>query len=512
MPTSPPSSLSAAVKPRIESVPAYEHTDGDVAADFAAVAGLFLDGWQRDALYACMSFRADGFLACPEYVEIVSRQNGKGSFLEARVLAGFLLFGEKLIMWSAHLYKTSKAAFRRLRTLFFALGRRINDNLVEIDGILVKVNNTHGEEGFERRDTGQQIIFVARSSGGGRGLTGDLVIIDEAFAYTDDQHAALYPTMSARSMVAPGPQIIYTSSPPLAEPDSNFAAGGDVLFRLRKRGLAGDTDGLGYRDWGVDAQLDKLDRIDVSDRVLWYEANPALGVRIAESFVAKELKSLGSRKFAIERLGVWPVERPENGGAINVAHWNALADVDSRREGAVALGIDITPAQDYAAIVLYGHRTDGLGHAQMLDYRPGTEWIVGRLKELRDALNPMAICAARGTYTTLRAGLDEADFRLPKSGDVPANGDVVTVTGTDMTAAAGQILEAVRQASFKHVPEREFDAAICGAVTRQTSDSIAWSRKEASADITPLVAFTLAKWIYEARAPILNYDVLQSFY
>lgn len=510
--TLPPSSLSAAVRPRVESLPAYEYTDGDVAADFAGAAGLFLDEWQRDALYACMSYRADGFLACPEYVEIVSRQNGKGSFLEARVLAGFLLFGEKLTMWSAHLYKTSKAAFRRLRTLFFALGQRINDNLVKIGKVLVKVNNTHGEEGFERRDTGQQIIFVARSSGGGRGLTGDLVIIDEAFAYTDDQHAALYPTMSARSMVAPGPQIIYTSSPPLAEPDSNFAAGGDVLFRLRKRGLAGDTDGLGYRDWGIDAQLDKLDRIDVADRVLWYEANPALGVRIAESFVAKELKSLGSRKFSIERLGVWPVERPESGGAINMLHWNALGDSESRRDGMVALGIDITPAQDYAAIVLYGHRADGLGHTQMLDYRPGTEWLVPRLVELAASLKPLAICAGRGTYTTLKAAMAEADFRLPKPTDTIATGDFVSVSGADMTAATGQILEAVRRASFKHVGQREFDAAIGGAVTRQTSDSIAWSRKEASSDITPLVAFTLAKWIYEARAPILNYNVMDSFY
>jgi phage terminase large subunit-like protein len=154
---------------------------------------------------------------CFEYCELVARQNGKGAILEARALAGFLLLGEALIMWSAHEYKTAMESFRRMRSLLRRLGTPISDTLILLPAdllghdVYVKVSNTNGDEGFERLDNEQRIKFVARSKGSGRGFTGDCVIIDEAFAYTQEQHEALAPTMSAM----PNPQIIYTSSPPL---------------------------------------------------------------------------------------------------------------------------------------------------------------------------------------------------------------------------------------------------------------------------------------------------------
>jgi hypothetical protein len=115
----------------------------------------------------------DGLWACFEYCELVARQNGKGAILEARALAGFLLLGEALIMWSAHEYKTAMEAFRRVRTLLRTLGTPINDNLILLDGVYIKVSNTNGDEGFERLDTEQRIKFIARSKGSGRGFTGD---------------------------------------------------------------------------------------------------------------------------------------------------------------------------------------------------------------------------------------------------------------------------------------------------------------------------------------------------
>ncbi|MGY4986484.1 hypothetical protein [Streptomyces nigrescens] len=48
---------------------------------------------------------------------VVSRQNGKGSLLEARELAGLFLFGERLIIHSAHQFDTSKEAFERILML-----------------------------------------------------------------------------------------------------------------------------------------------------------------------------------------------------------------------------------------------------------------------------------------------------------------------------------------------------------------------------------------------------------
>jgi hypothetical protein len=56
-------------------------------------------------------------------------------------------------------------------------------------------------------------------------MSGDLVIIDEAYAYTIEQQEAQTPVILAR----PNPQIIYTSSPPLS------GETGDALYALRDR-------------------------------------------------------------------------------------------------------------------------------------------------------------------------------------------------------------------------------------------------------------------------------------
>jgi hypothetical protein len=39
-------------------------------------------------------------------------------------------------------------AFRRILACLGRLGRRINDNLFDVDGVQVKVTNTNGEEGW----------------------------------------------------------------------------------------------------------------------------------------------------------------------------------------------------------------------------------------------------------------------------------------------------------------------------------------------------------------------------
>jgi phage terminase large subunit-like protein len=466
---------------------------GEAAVELARLAGLVLDPWQRDSLELMLAVRADGKWACFEFAEIVARQNGKGSILEARALAGLFLLGEQLIMWSAHEVKTALEAFRRLRALLVNLGESVNENLIDVDGVLVKVSNTNGQESLERLDTGQRVKFIARSKGSGRGFSGDVNIVDEAFAYTDDQHAALLPTMSAR----PNPQLIYTSSPPLTDDT------GEVLFRLRKRAEVGKAVRLGFRDWGAPGTLDDLSALNLDDRELWAVTNPAYGIRIDEEFIQSERESMSDEKFAVERLGVWPKQRV-GGGAIDPAQWASLFDPDSRRDGDIALGVDIAPQRDYASIALYGRRVDEIGHGQLVDYRAGTDWIVPRLVDLRDALDPVAFGMGRGTAASLKTGLEQVGITRPADEDKPTRGDVMVMAGVDMAAACGQLIDAVRQGALRHVGQKPLDAAVSGAKTKEAGDTIAWSRKDADTEVSPLVALTVAKRAYLERVGKVN--------
>ncbi|UNZ20617.1 hypothetical protein [Streptomyces sp. 891-h] len=502
--TSVPGSLSGGAKPRVEVRPSFSYTLGPEARELARRAGLVLDDWQADAVDLMLSVRADGRWACYEYGEIVARQNGKGAILEARVLAGLLLLGEQLIMWSSHEYKTSMEAFRRFKALLKQLGEMLTENLLDIDGVRIKVINTNGEESFERLDTGARVKFIARSKGSGRGFSGDLNIIDEAFAYTLLHQDALMPTLISR----PNPQIIYTSSPPLD------GESGEVMFALKQRADSGGDDSLGWRDWGVAGDLDHIDQIDLDDRSLWAASNPALGTRLTEEKILRERRAMSDAGFARERLCVWP--RVSQGNTvIDPGTWVRLADPESRRSGGVALGLDISPLRDYAAVCVYGLREDGLGHAQLADYRPGTKWVIPRLVELREALGPVAVAMGRGTFAFLETALDKAGFVRPEDPEAPRHGDLAVTSAVDMAAAAGQVLEAVREEAFRYVPSRHLDVAVAGAKTRQTADTIAWTAKGADVDISPLVAMTLAMWSFVTRSHLLagaEYDVLASIF
>ncbi len=489
----PPSSTLSRLRPRVEVAPPSRDSYGPAAVQLARVAGLELDQWQQDALTLMLSRRPDGKWACFEYAEIVSRQNGKGSILEARALAGLFLLKEQLIMWSAHEVKTALEAFRRLRTLLLYLGESVNENLIDVDGVPIKVSNTNGQESFERLDTGQRVKFIARSKGSGRGFSGDVNIIDEAFAYTDDQHSALMPTMSAR----PNPQLIYTSSPPLTGDT------GEVLFRLRKRAESGNGGRLGYRDWGAAGTLDDLRELDLDDRTQWAATNPAYGVRISEEFVQSERESMSDEKFAIERYGVWPRQQV-GGGAIDMNQWANLEDIASKRDGDVALAVDIAPERDYAAIAIFGLRADGLGHLQVVDYRPGTDWVLDRIVEWREVLNPVAVGMGRATAASLEVELKKLGIARPEDPEKPQRGDLAVTASLEMTAATGQFLDAVKQGTFRHVGQQELTASAKGSKTKVLGDSLAWARRDSSADTSPLVAVTLARWAFESRVHLID--------
>lgn len=197
--------------------PAAVTSAGTECIELAALAGLHLDPWQQFVLHGALGQRADGKWAALEVGLMVSRQNGKGGIIEARELGGLYLFGEQLITHSAHEFKTSQEAFRRVLALI--------EDTPDLDRRVARVRTSHGEEGIELK-TRQRLRFLARSRGSGRGFTGDCTILDEAMILRDAAVAALFPTMSAR----PNPQVWYLGSA--------GDEGSEVLGRVRSRALA----------------------------------------------------------------------------------------------------------------------------------------------------------------------------------------------------------------------------------------------------------------------------------
>jgi len=221
--TSVAASLVGVQKPTHSWAPPAVSNSAREAIELCAAVGMPLDEWQQNVLTLWLGERADGTWAAFEAALIVARQNGKGGVLEARELAGLFLFGDKLIIHSAHQFDTSIEAFLRMKNLIDGsdfLRKRVK-----------RVMNSHGDEGFELLN-GARLRYKARTSGGGRGFSGDLVVLDEAQELTSRQLAALMPTLSAR----PNPQLVYTGT---------VTATAEVLRRLVDRGRAGATHARG---------------------------------------------------------------------------------------------------------------------------------------------------------------------------------------------------------------------------------------------------------------------------
>lgn len=294
--------LLGSQEPRLCSLPPFDVDDsGRNAVALAAVAGLELDPWQRLVLEAGLRRRGSKWAAF-EVCLIVARQNGKGAVLEALELAALFLFPDvRLILHSAHEFKTAAEAFLRVRAL-------IEDN-PDFDSRVSRIRTAAGAEAVELKD-GKRLRFVARSSGSGRGFSSDLVILDEAYKLGDQEMAALLPTLSAR----PDPQVWYTST--AGGPDSI------QLGRVRGRGAAGGDASLAFLEWSADE-----DAYDAADPADWAKANPGLGIRISHEYVEREMAALGPEAFARERLSIgdYPVAEAGQWETITADAWSACA-------------------------------------------------------------------------------------------------------------------------------------------------------------------------------------------
>lgn len=489
--------------PRVRTHPPYVDSYGPEAIELMRRAGQELDHWQQDAITLMLALREDGKWASFEYCEWCPRQNGKGAILEARALAGLFLLGERLIMWSAHEYKTAMEGFRRVLWLLGNLGEKLSDTLYDIDGALVKVSNTNGDEGLERLDTGQRLRFVARSKGSGRGFSGDVNIIDETFAYTPEQQAALMPTMSAR----PNPQIVYASSPPLT------SASGEVMFALRERGdssapRAADAGpwqqdpSLTYRDWGLAGDLESLDDIDLDDEDLWAASNPALDIRIRREHVARERRSMSPVDFARERHGIWPRRSTGGSGVIPDELWRDLGDPGAAAAppADVVFVVQVNSTRSHTTIAAVGARPDGRILASIADHRPGTHWVPARLAELKQHRNPLYIVAQdKGPTGTLLVDLADHGITAAEDRERPRRGDLVVPWASDVAIAYGLLIDAVTERRLVHLDEPPLNVAVAGGRTRSLAGGTAWDFNDPA--VAPLLAVTLGVWAVVAVRP-----------
>lgn len=450
--------------PRIHHVTPYERTRGQDAIDVADSLGVVLDDHQKQVLLDGCSVDEAGRWLHFEVGVCEPRQNGKGVIEEIREITGAFVWEEELVIHSAHEFQTSAEHFYRIKNL-------LEDS--DLERQIKSVRSGHGEEGFILKN-GCRIRFRTRTKGGGRGFSCDTLTLDEGMILPEAMIGALIPTLRAR----PNPQVWYGFS----AVDQQVHEHGVVAARLRERAME-KVKSVCYFEWGLpyDDPDDVPEEVATSPEA-WRESNPAMGLRIHEHHVVKELEALDSRTFAVEILGVgdWPRTDGTRLSPIKPDEWTNLIEETSVLLDPISLAYDISPERR-CSISAAGWNDQGMWHVELIAQYGGTGKLVDRLVRLCEIHEVTeVVCDGYGPSASMVKQLIEAGV------------DVRLMTTAEHGQACGRFVDGVVQRTIVHLGDKAMLDAIKGAATRPLGDAWAWSRRNSSVDISPLVAGTLA--------------------
>ena len=457
--------------PRINTLPKRVHdvTDGEEACVLAAAYGMAPDDWQRDFVLPALARAKNGKLAAGIAGQAVPRQNGKNGEIEIIELHKMVMQGRK-ILHTAHEVKTARKAFIRLKS-FFENERKYP----ELAALVAEIRKTNGQEAVVLTNGGS-CEFSARSKGAARGFTVDDLVCDEAQELTDDQLAALLPTISA----APSgdPQQYYFGTPPAM----NML--GEVFRRVRAAGVAGKNPRQLWQEWSIPDDVDPHDALrDWKENA--YATNPALGVRLNLQTVIDEKTSMSPEAFCRERLGQWLSKAKS--GPFPAGTWEAGIDPLSEIEAGspLAWAVEVSVNRSVSHIVVAGFREDGLPHVEVVASRAGVEWVPGWFSDRTEQYGDMAVVVQKNG--------------APSSGLIPDLEAIEGVTvhpwaGGELGAWTGRFFDLVAKSKadprdgLAHLPQPVLDlAAVDAVLVYLAGGAPVIDRKRGTVDVTPLV-------------------------
>lgn len=422
---------------------------------------------------------------------LVARQNGKTEFLKLLTLFFMYVLGSKLAIGTAQNLDIAEEVW--------AEAVDTAETTPALASEIASVSRRNGARALNL-EGGERYKVVAASRKGGRGLSADLVSMDEL---REQQNWDAWGAVTKTTMARPNAQVW------------TFSNAGDatsvVLRHLRVQGhrLCGDPDGLAAT---IGAEL--TEGIDTDDGTLavyewsappecpvddvdaWAMANPSLGYGfLTERALRSAMATDPEAVFRTECLCQWVEARvtaPFPEGA-----WEAGTDRFSSmpKSAELSFGIDVSANRSMTAIAVCGRRYDALPHIEVVAYRTGFAWV-------RDWLAKQAPCrvALQARGAPVSSHIDE--LRSIKGVEV------VECAGRDIGAWCGRFYDAVSAsvgegdaAELRHRPQPALDAAAACAQIRALGDGAwGWDRKGSPDDISPLVACTMAYGLAECEA------------
>lgn len=457
--------------PTTEIVLPYTRTLGSEAARMYEESGNTCLEWQEIQLNNILALNDEGLYVHTKYGYAVPRRNGKGEILIMRELFG-ICSGER-ILHTAHLAKTSSSAAYRLAKCL--------DNMGYTEVIRFKKGDVydrhyvfHKQFGLEKIEIlgegGGVVEFRTRTSKGGLGEGFDVLIIDEAQEYTDDQESSLKYVVSDSK----NPQIIFTGTPPTA------VSSGTKFVKYRTEVLAGKLEDAGWAEWSVEKQSDPY------DVELWYLTNPSLGTVLTERKIRAEIGD-DVVDFNIQRLGLWYTESLQS--AISASEWDALKVIrpSLKKNPILFAGIKFGKDGTNVALAIATRAEDESIFVELVDcrsVRDGIGWILDWLSSAK-AVKKVIIDGANG-QALLAEAMKQAKLKTP-----------VLPTVKEVIAANAAFEQGICQQTIRHSGQEPLRDVIshCEKRTIGANGGFGYKAQLDTLEIAMMDSIILAYWL-----------------
>lgn len=432
-------------------------TDGDKLAQVANLLGFDLFDWQRFVADVGLEKDETGLYKYRSVCAQVGRQNGKSKLIETRI-AFELLQPKRHVAYTAQDRNMAKSKWEE-HLLSFQLSPKFAKRIA-------RVSRVNGSEKIYMRN-GSTYGIVTPNDKGARGLSLNLMVIDEALTHPLSLIANLQPTLATKRN---GQLWILSNA---GRPGES-----ELLEHYREIGhreIAEPQNKLAWFEWCPES-----DEFDYMNEEVWYQAIPSLheekGVLLE---AVREAATTNSPEiFTKEWLNVWPSRDAVQ--VINTELWDSLARTDITVGNKIVFGVDISRERDRASIGASGLVRD-FTPVELIECKEGTSWVLPRLVELCKKYNTKVVIDTGSPAASLIPELEKQNI------------GVMSIHLRDYARACGSFYDAVQAKTITHLDDPNLRSAIMGSTKRPLGDSWAWNR-QSTTNITPLVAVTLARY------------------
>lgn len=464
----------------------YSLHHAELALELAEGYGFKCDPWQQNVVRAWLRSEKSGEWCASTWAVSVPRQNGKNGALEVVELYAMVVLKLK-ILHTSHLLGSARKAFKRLMQFF---GTKVNDphaKYPELNALVKEIRKTNGQEAIELHNGGL-IELGARTGGAGRGSSFDILVVDEAQEFEEDEQEALEPTVSASP--SGDPVTIYMGTPP-----RDLSERGAPFVRVRNAAVTGTDRRSAWVEHSAAGDIDRMDdremRAFVADRKNWSEANPACGGRVKVRTIEGESHRWSPRSFCRERLNMWPT--PNDGGMPAVKHdaWDDQAITDPDADWPVACySIDMNADRSVISIGVATFADAPMVHLELAANAPfsdeGISAVVNWLWDRAKRRIPVVIDAFSPAKDLLEVPLKNRNLK------------VYILGPQEYLQACAMLANAVeKEKTVTHFGQEHLDTSIKQTVREPVKNkphAIKWTYVDIESDISPARAIAAAHY------------------